>query len=89
MTKIGKNLTKNFVFGGHLSTFRAENSVFEDEREGPDHRCGPKVVRGPMNLCGPKVPSLFLIFTKIVVTSLESKKASFCFLLNTYFNAHW
>ena len=55
-------------------------TLFEDERQGPDHRCGPIVVRGPMNSCGPKVPSLFYIFSEIVLTSFGKRQNSYFWL---------
>ena len=52
--------------------------VYEDEREGPDHRCGPKVVRGPMVLCGPQMPSqIFIIYITTVVTSFVKQNSLF------------
>ena len=48
--------------------------IGEDERQGPDHRCGPIIVRGPMNSCGPKLPSRFYIVTKTVLSSFEKQK---------------
>ena len=39
----------------------------EDQRQRPDHRCGPIVVRGPMNSYVPKVPSHFIIFSEMVL----------------------
>ena len=52
--------------------------IYEDEREGPDHRCGPKVVRGPMVLCGPQMPSqIFIIYITTVVTSFVKQNSLF------------
>ena len=51
-----------------------KSNVYEDEREGPDHRCGPKVVRGPMNSCGPKLPSLVIYLPKLSYPVLKNKK---------------
>ena len=33
--------------------------IYEDERRGPVHQCGPLRLRGPIDFCGPKVASLF------------------------------
>ena len=51
--------------------------IIEDEREGPDHRCGPKVVRGPMDLCGPQMPSRIFIYITTVVTSFVKQNSLF------------
>ena len=52
--------------------------VYEDERRGPEHICGPFELRGPVVLCGPKVPSLFFIISrKMSKPSLKKKQASF------------
>ena len=44
------------------------------------------VVRGRMNSCGPKLPSLFYIFTKIVLSSFEILKNLIFIILISCFN---
>ena len=57
-----------------VTTFIPYTSIYEDERQGPDHRCGPIMVRGPMNSCGPKLPSLVIYLPKSSYPVLKNKK---------------
>ena len=59
---------------GHFVQSSLVNNTNEDERQDPDHRCGPKMVRGTMNSCSPKLPSPFNMFAKIVISSFEKQK---------------
>ena len=60
--------------GGHFVQSSLVNNTNEDERQGPDHRCGPKMVRGTMNSSSPKLASPFNMFAKIVISSFEKQK---------------
>ena len=52
--------------------------VFENERRGPDHQCGPSILRGPVIFDGPKVLSLFfIILRKMSKTQKKTEQAFF------------